>query len=89
MGASETGPAYAGYHNVLDDGMPMPDPRLPPPYLGSPTDSIALGDEYLPMGDNTKNSFDGRYWGPVPRRQMLGPACCVYWPLSVRWGRVR
>ncbi len=89
MGASKSGPAYAGYHNVLDKGMPTPDPRLPPPYLGSPSDSIVLGDEYLPMGDNTKNSFDGRYWGPVPRRQMLGPACCVYWPLSVRWGRIR
>ena len=89
MGPSESGPAYAGYHNVHDDGMPPTDPRLPPPYLGAASDSVALGDEYLPMGDNTKNSFDGRYWGPVPRRQMLGPACCVYWPLSVRWGRVR
>ena len=88
MGASESGPAYAGYHNVLDKGMPAVAPSAPV-RLGSPADSIALGDEYLPMGDNTMNSYDGRYWGPVPRRQMLGPACCVYWPLSVRWGRVR
>lgn len=88
MGASETGPAYAGYRNVLDGGMPAVGPGTPV-RLGSSGDAIALGDEYLPMGDNTKNSYDGRYWGPVPRRQMLGPACCVYWPLSVRWGRVR
>ena len=88
MGDSETGPAYAGYHNILDPGMPPVSPQSPV-RLGTPSDSIALGDEYLPMGDNTKNSYDGRYWGPVPRRQMLGPACCVYWPLSVRWGRVR
>lgn len=88
MGASETGPAYAGYHNVLDPGMPPVGPATPL-RLGRPTDELALGDEYLPMGDNTRNSYDGRYWGPVPRRQMLGPACCVYWPLSVRWGRVR
>ena len=88
MGASETGPAYAGYHNVRDPGMPPVAPQTPV-RLGEPGDAIVLGDEYLPMGDNTKNSYDGRYWGPVPRRQMLGPACCVYWPLSVRWGRVR
>ena len=88
MGASATGPAYAGYHNVLDPGMNLPA-RGTPTRLRTPADSIALGDEYLPMGDNTKNSYDGRYWGPVPRRQMLGPACCVYWPISVRWGRVR
>ena len=88
MGPSETGPDYAGWHNVLDDGMPPVGPGTPV-RLDSPADAIALGDEYLPLCDNTKNSYDGRYWGPVPRRQMLGPACCVYWPLSVRWGRVR
>ena len=32
------------------------------------------------------SDFDARYWVPVPRTQMLGPAACVYWPLSVRWG---
>ena len=83
MGPSATGPDYAGYRNVDDEGMP---PHAPGCFLREAGDSIALGDEYLPMGDNTRSSFDGRYWGPVPRTQMLGPAACVYWPLSVRWG---
>ena len=78
-----TGPAYAGYRNVDDEGMPQPHK---PGFLETAEDAIELGDEYLPMGDNTFSSFDGRYWGPVPRTQMLGPAACVYWPLSVRWG---
>ena len=57
--------------------------------LGVAGDRLALGpDEYLPLGDNTVNSYDGRYWGPVNRRRLLGGAACIYWPLSVRWGGV-
>ena len=57
-------------------------------YLQIPGDSITLGaGEYLPMGDNTHNSSDGRFWGSVPRQNMLGPAAFVYWPISSRWGR--
>ena len=40
------------------------------------------------MGDNTLNSLDGRYWGTVPRTQMLGPGSFVYWPVSKRWGAI-
>ena len=57
--------------------------------LGEDGDELVIGDAYLPMGDNTRSSYDGRYWGPVPRTQMLGPAACVYWPVSERWGRVK
>ena len=85
-GPSRTGPSYAGYHLTGDPELGRnSNPSWP---LGRPGASIAVGDAYLPMGDNTRNSFDGRYWGPVPRPQMLGPAACVYWPLSVRWGSV-
>lgn len=83
---SKTGPLYPGYHNTSDYGMP---PTAQKTFLATKEDAIALGDEYLPMGDNTPNSYDGRYWGPVPRTQMLGPAACVYWPISCRWGRAR
>lgn len=44
------------------------------------------GHEYLVLGDNTGNSRDSRYWGPVPERCMVGPACFVYWPFSKHWG---
>ncbi len=43
-------------------------------------------DEYFAMGDNTGNSRDSRYWGPVPARNLVGPAAIVYWPISKRWG---
>jgi len=52
-------------------------------------DHIDLGtDDYLPMGDNTGSSLDGRYFGPVKNQAILGPAFGVYWPLTPRWGRV-
>ncbi len=87
MRESPSGPAYAGYRNTGDPELGrLANPRTP---LGRAGDSIRTGDGYLPMGDNTLNSYDGRYWGPVPRRQMLGPGAFAYWPVSVRWGRVK
>lgn len=52
-------------------------------------DSIQLGpDEYLPFGDNTKSSLDGRYFGGVDKHSIIGPAFMIYWPFSSRWGFV-
>lgn len=74
-------PGYAGY--VVAEGVGAE-------YLAS-TDTVRqLGPrEYLACGDNTKNSFDGRYWGPVPQKNLVGPAAIVYWPISKRLGVIR
>ena len=49
--------------------------------LTSPTNRITLGaDEYLMLGDNSANSFDGRYWGPVKRQSIIGKAEIIYAP---------
>ncbi len=45
-------------------------------------------DHFLCLGDNSPESADGRYWGLVPRRLMLGRALLVYYPLS-RAGPIR
>lgn len=58
-------------------------------YLVKPGDSVTLGDEYMALGDNTSNSYDSRFWGPVPRRAMVGPAGIVWWPFTSRWGIVK
>ncbi len=37
---------------------------------------------YLCLGDNSAKSYDGRSWGTVPQRLMLGRALLVYFPLG-------
>lgn len=52
--------------------------------------TLALGDhEYLPLGDNTRSSLDGRYFGAVQEVNIVGPAFMVYWPFGKRWGLVQ
>jgi signal peptidase I len=49
--------------------------------LASPTARITLGpDEYLVLGDNTRNSLDGRYFGPIKRSAIIGKAFYIYAP---------
>lgn len=43
---------------------------------------------YLCMGDNSSQSSDGRMWGLVPERLMLGRAVFVFYPLD-RLGFIR
>lgn len=57
---------------------------------GSPSSEWKPGPgEYLPMGDNQPSSLDGRYFGPVPARSIVGPAFWVYWPFTEHWGAIR
>ena len=39
-------------------------------------------DHYLCLGDNSPESSDGRKWGLVPKRLLLGRALLVYWPFN-------
>lgn len=43
-------------------------------------------DSYFMMGDNSRNSLDSRYWGTVPRKNIVGKALFIFWPISRRWG---
>jgi signal peptidase I len=37
-------------------------------------------DHYFMMGDNRGESDDSRFWGPIPREWIIGPAFFTYWP---------
>lgn len=76
---------YTNYLGYMLIGDSTASSRSPLRKVG---DEIQLSaDEYLGMGDNTGNSLDGRYWGAVPAKNLLGPGAFVYWPFtSKRFG---
>jgi signal peptidase I len=45
-------------------------------------------EHFLCLGDNSPESSDGRSWGTVPKRLLLGRALLVYYPFG-RAGRIR
>lgn len=50
-------------------------------------------DYYYVLGDNCIDSYDSRFWGFVPERNILGKPLLIYWSVDVlsaviRWGRI-
>jgi len=85
-----------GFQRVMNDKIPDYDRGYTNPspvdawYLTSPdaTYTVPAG-HYFAMGDNSANSLDGRYWGPVPQENLMGRGLFVYWPFLPHWGLVR
>lgn len=66
------------------------------------TEYVVKQDYLFGMGDHRDNSLDSRYWGFIPKENLVGAPLIVYWswdtniPLynifaklgSIRWGRI-
>ena len=55
--------------------------RLNPEYNVPP-------DHLFVLGDNSGSSLDGRFWGSLPRENLVGRAVLVYWPFTKRFGTI-
>ncbi len=70
---------YLGYFNATRD-----DPRYSLLFKGESV-TVPPGS-YLALGDNSHDSFDGRYWGYVPAKDVIGRPLFIYYPFTRRWG---
>jgi signal peptidase I len=77
--ARREGP-YRGYFNTLRD------PRLGGNYLFKGEPLTVPATVFFAMGDNSGNSQDGRYWGFVPEKDVVGRPLYIYFPFTRRWG---
>lgn len=72
---------YSGY--VLPGGFPGPK------FLRSSLDTYRVPPKHLfVLGDNSPSSLDGRFWGSLPKKDLVGRAAFVYWPFTRRFGLI-
>jgi signal peptidase I len=55
-------------------------------FLDSATDYVVPAAHFFAMGDNSNNSADSRFWGPIPEKDAVGKPLFIYYPFTRRWG---
>jgi len=74
---------------IFINGKPVLDPVFSKIYYYNKGDLAEEGkvtiipqDSYFVLGDNSASSQDSRYWGFVPKQNILGKAILIYWPFK-------
>jgi signal peptidase I len=57
--------------------------------IRTPQDIYSVPAKHLfVLGDNSRSSLDGRFWGSLPENALVGRAVMVYWPFTRRFGLI-
>ncbi len=74
--------------SIFIDGRVVEEPSIRSVYYynagdyGSEGQTIKVPkDSYYALGDNSASSRDSRYWGFVPKKNLIGKVVFIYWPL--------
>src|SRR6266436_6095480 len=79
-----------GFERVMAAKPPYRGYALGHEYLSQSARSYTVPkDGYFALGDNSYNSYDSRYWGPVLDVNLVGRGLLVYWPFYPHWGLIR
>ncbi len=76
----------SGEGHIYIDGNLVEDPKSISERSYYPAGEYGRGeieipeDHYFMLGDNVLNSRDSRFWGFVPRENVIGKAVAIYWP---------
>ena len=64
--------------------IPAPQRSAPPGFVETQFPYVVPKDCYFAMGDNRGNSYDSRFWGCVPRQDIIGTPIMIYMSLNAR-----
>ncbi|HEV3199507.1 MAG TPA: signal peptidase I [Bryobacteraceae bacterium] len=76
---------FPGTEPYRDNFPSAPGPSSPPPVVDMLQNHVVDGEVVVPpgyifaMGDNRDDSADSRYWGFVPRENIVGTPVVIYW----------